>query len=181
MDHRQKRPYLGGRPDVDVVIIDVSNSMDLATLMKAIAVLVRVEPWARFVLFSGEAVEVDLSGDGELPSLPAGTNLSKGLEIAAICQSQNTIILSDGMAFDKDQCFAMVAENSGLVSCLWFISDTGREKEGRMFLRELSRQGGGHFRESGDDPGAAVEDLLKAVRGMRARHGASVSQEGAPW
>jgi len=140
-------------------------------LKRALGVLVREDPWTRVVVFAGEAVEANILDGGELPFVAAGSKLSKGLEVAADFQPQSMVIFSDGDMTDKEQCFSMVAESSGIISCLWFRPLHSTEpNEGRKFLANLARRGGGQFRDADGNPEAAVSELLSIVRIQRALH-----------
>ena len=76
----RQRSYLGGRADIDVVLIDLSGSMNRPLLNRALITLLRAEPWTRVVVFAGEAAEAsDVRLTGELPEIMAGSVLSKGI------------------------------------------------------------------------------------------------------
>jgi hypothetical protein len=138
--------------EATVVLADCSHSMasligssdrrKIEHVRIALTDLLEAHPKAVIIVFGSWVKK--LRGIEDLPDesgLMGGTNLGAAIEEAAKLRPRRTIIISDGLADNCQDCLEQVDHLTGRVDCVYCGPDGDTDAVG--FLQSLSRKGGG--------------------------------------
>jgi len=161
----QTRLASGSSAGGSLILADVSSSMaeSAGEGIRKIDVLrdaLAMADGATLIAFS--SIPRLVPGAAELPAPHGGTALHLALDMAAPCQPQRTLVISDGCPDSKDLAFAAAARLSGVIDVIYCGPDT--DFEARAFMIALARAGCGRY--AAHDIGVQPRALSAAVRGF---------------